>query len=215
MSDEIEASEITTPRNPQQLLSHDLLALLSEWLNVSKMFGTNGIRGVINEDLTVDMILGLGRAIGTVLGPGKITLARDSRNGGEMFSKVMTSGLLSTGCSVIDLGLVPTPTLQYIVPRSQSVAGVMITASHNPPEFNGIKVMGPNGIEVSREIEGQIESKYHSGEFTVADWKTIGKVVYDDSSIRHYLIGIKTHLDVNTIRDSKLTVVVDCANSVG
>jgi phosphomannomutase/phosphoglucomutase len=75
--------------------------------------------------------------------------------------------------------------------------------------------MGPNGIEVSREIEGYIESKYHNGEFTVADWNKIGQVAYDDSSLHQYLSGIKTHLDVEAIKDSKLTVVVDCANSVG
>jgi phosphomannomutase/phosphoglucomutase len=135
--------------------------------------------------------------------------------GGVMFSRVMTSGLLSTGCSVIDLGLIPTPTLQFMVPRLNCVAGVMVTASHNPPEFNGIKVMGSNGIEVSRATEGQIETKYHSGEFAVASWENIGQVEYDDSSLDQYLTGIKSHLDVEAIRNRGLTVVVDCANSVG
>jgi phosphomannomutase/phosphoglucomutase len=135
---------------------------------MNKMFGTNGVRGVINEEFTVDLVLNLGRAIGSILGPGRIALALDSRMGGVMFSRVMTAGLLSTGCSVIELGLIPTPTLQFMVPRLNCVAGVMVTASHNPPEFNGIKVMGSNGIEVSREVEAQIETKYHSGEFTVA-----------------------------------------------
>ncbi len=182
---------------------------------MNKMFGTNGVRGTINEELTVNMVLNLGRAIGSVLGTGRIALARDSRMGGVMFSRVMAGGLLSTGCSIIDLGLVPTPTLQFMVPRLNCVAGVMVTASHNPPEFNGIKVMGSNGIEVSRETEGQIEDKYHSGEFTVASWKNIGQIDYDDSSLGQYLAGIKSHLDVEAIRDRALTVVVDCANSVG
>lgn len=182
---------------------------------MNKMFGTNGIRGTINEELTVNMVLNLGRAIGSVLGPGQIALARDSRMGGVMFSRVMIAGLLSTGCSVTDLGLIPTPTLQFMVPRLNCVAGVMVTASHNPPVFNGIKVMGSNGIEVPREIENQIEMKYHSGEFTVADWKNIGQVDYDDSSIDQYLTGIKSHLDVESIRNRRLTVVIDCANSVG
>jgi len=135
--------------------------------------------------------------------------------GGEMYRRVLTAGLLSTGCSVTDLGLVPTPTLQFMVPRLDCVAGVMITASHNPPEFNGIKVMGANGIEVSREIEGKIEAMYYSGEFAVADWKTIGHVDFDDSALSQYLTGIKSHLDVESIRNRNLTVVIDCANSVG
>jgi phosphomannomutase/phosphoglucomutase len=182
---------------------------------MNKMFGTNGIRAIINEELTVNMVLNLGRAIGTVLGPGQIALARDSRMGGEMYTKVMIAGLLSTGCSVINLGLVPTPTLQFMVPRLNCVAGVMVTASHNPPEFNGIKVMGPSGIEVSREIENQIETKYHTGTFTVVDWKNIGQVKHDDTALYQYLIGIKSHLDTKSIRSRKLTVVIDCANSVG
>lgn len=182
---------------------------------MTKMFGTNGIRGIINEDLTVDMVLNLGRAIGTVLGPGQIALARDSRMGGEMYSRVLTSGILSTGCSVVDLGLVPTPTLQFMVPRLSCVAGVMVTASHNPPEFNGIKVMGPNGIEVSRETEVEIEARFHSQDFTVSDWRNIGAVEYYDSAVDRYLAGIKHNLDVESIRNRKLTVVVDCANSVG
>jgi phosphomannomutase/phosphoglucomutase len=184
-------------------------------LVMNKMFGTNGIRGFINEELTVDLVLNLGRAIGSVLGPGQIALARDSRMGGEMFSRAMMAGLLSTGCSITDLGAIPTPTLQFMVPRLNCVVGVMVTASHNPPEFNGIKVMGANGIEVSRDTENQIETAYHSGDFTKADWKNIGQVEYDDSALNQYLIGIKSHLDIETIRTRNLTVVIDCANSVG
>lgn len=179
------------------------------------MFGTNGIRGLINDELTVDMVLGLGQAIGTVMGPGKVAIARDSRMGGAMFSSVMVSGLLSSGCSVIDLGLVPTPTLQFMIPRLDCVTGVMITASHNPPEFNGIKVMGSNGFEVSRATEEQIEMTYHSGKFAATDWKSIGPLETDDTAIFQYISGIKSHLDVESIRKQKLTVVVDCANSVG
>ena len=182
---------------------------------MEKMFGTNGVRGTINDELTVELVLNLGRAIGSVLGPGQIALARDSRMGGRMYSRVMTSGLLSTGCSVVDLGLVPTPTLQFMVPRLDCVAGVMITASHNPPKFNGIKVMGSNGIEISREKEREIEKNYYSGEFTVATWDEVGHAVSDDSALNQYLAGIKSHLDVEAIQNRKLTVVVDCANSVG
>ncbi len=182
---------------------------------MNKMFGTNGIRGLINEELTVDLILNLGRAIGTVLGPGQIALARDSRMGGDMFCRVVSAGMCSTGCSVTDLGLIPTPTLQFMVPRLNYVAGVMVTASHNPPEFNGIKVIGSNGIEVSRDIENQIETKYHSHDFTVADWKNIGQADHNDSALYQYLTGIKSHVDIESIRNRNLTVIIDCANSVG
>ena len=179
------------------------------------MFGTNGVRGIINKELTVELALRLSRAAGSLLGPGLVGIARDSRMGGVMFSQVVTSGLTSTGCSVVDLGFIPTPTLQYMIPRLGCIAGIMVTASHNPPQFNGIKVLSSNGIEISRDSEKQIESLYNSNKFTIADWNRIGQVTRYDSSIDVYLDGIRSHIDVERIKGRKLKVIVDGANSVG
>jgi phosphomannomutase/phosphoglucomutase len=179
------------------------------------MFGTNGVRGIINEDFTVELVLNLSRAAGSLLGPGLVGIARDSRMGGEMFTQLVTSGLTSTGCSVVNLGLVPSPTLQYMIPRLGCIAGVMVTASHNPPQFNGIKVIGSNGIEISRETEKQIELLYRSNKFKLADWNKIGQVTHYDSAIDVYLEGIKSLIDIDRIKNRKLKVIVDCANSVG
>ncbi|MFX1332504.1 MAG: phosphoglucosamine mutase [Promethearchaeota archaeon] len=182
---------------------------------MGRLFGTNGVRGVINEDLTVDLALNLARATGTELGPGKIAISRDSRHGGLMFTRAITAGLLSTGCSTIDIGPAPTPALQFMVPRLGCVAGVMVTASHNPPEFNGIKVLGSNGIEVTRETEAEIEDVYFERRFTVADWDSIGEASEYHETIRHYMTAIKSHVDVEAIKRRNLVVVVDGANSVG
>ena len=180
-----------------------------------KLFGTNGVRGVINETMTVDLVLNLGKAIGTVVGPGKIVVGRDARKGGEMFTRAVISGLLSTGCSIIEIGPAPTPTLQYVVPRFQCKAGIMVTASHNPAEFSGIKVMGDDGIEVSRETEGKIESVLRSGNYTIADWHDIKSIIHEKTAVQRHIDGIKSHIDVSTIKERNLTVVVDSANSVG
>lgn len=180
-----------------------------------KLFGTNGVRGVINDTMTVDLVLNLSKAIGTVLGPGKVVVGRDARKGGEMFSRAVISGLLSTGCSVIDIGLVPTPTLQFVVPRLDCISGIIVTASHNPPEFNGIKVMGKNGVEVPRKIEEKIESVLRSGNFTIADWQSIKTVTHEKTAVRQHIDGIKSHIDTEAIKERKLTVIVDSANSVG
>ncbi len=182
---------------------------------MGRLFGTNGVRGVINEGLTVDIALDLARAVGTILGPGKVALSRDSRHGGVMFSDAVTSGLLSTGCSVVDIGPAPTPTLQFMVPRLKCVAGVMMTASHNPPEFNGIKVMGSNGIEVSREVESMIEEIYFEKRFRAASWKEIGAVSQYDMAISEFIDAIKSHVDEEAIQRRNLRVVIDGANSVG
>jgi len=180
-----------------------------------KLFGTNGVRGLINDTMTVDLVLNLGKAIGTVLGPGKVVVGRDARKGGEMFSRAAISGLLSTGCSVIDIGPAPTPTLQFVVPRLDCIAGIIVTASHNPAEFNGIKVMGANGIEVSREREREIESVLKSGSYTIADWQNIKSVTNEKTAVRQHIDGIKSHIDTEAIKGRNLTVIVDSANSVG
>ncbi|MFW9849892.1 MAG: phosphoglucosamine mutase, partial [Candidatus Thorarchaeota archaeon] len=182
---------------------------------MGKIFGTNGVRGVTNESFTVDMVLDIARAVGTVLGPGRIAITRDSRMGGEMFVNTAISGLLSTGCSVIDIGPAPTPTLQYNVPILNCVGGVVITASHNPPEFNGIKVIGSDGIEVTREVELSIEDIYFSREFRVASWDSIGSVSKDDVALRRYIDAIKSHVNVDEIEKRNFTVVIDGATSVG
>jgi len=182
---------------------------------MGRLFGTNGVRGVTNEGLTVELVLDLARATGTILGPGEVAIARDSRYGGSMFSSAVISGLLSTGCSIVDIGLVPTPTLQFMIPKLNCVGGVMVTASHNPPDFNGVKVMGANGIEVSRTIEAKIEDIYFNRQFKVADWSSIGEVSSYDVAIRDFIDAIKSHVDVAAIEKSNFTVVVDGANSVG
>lgn len=165
--------------------------------------------------MTVEMALDLGRAVGTILGPGIVALSKDSRMGGGMFVSAVISGLLSTGCSVIDIGPAPTPTLQFMIPRLDCVGGVMITASHNPPEFNGIKVMGNNGIEVTREVESRIEASYSRKDFRAAEWRNIGVVRNYDGANRVYLDAIKSHVNAEKIESQNFRVVVDCANSVG
>ena len=182
---------------------------------MSRLFGTNGVRGVINESLTVDMVLALAKAAGTVMGPGKIAISRDSRMGGEMFSSAVVSGLLSTGCTVLDIGPAPSPTLQYMIPRLGCVAGVMVTASHNPPKFSGVKVIGADGIEVNRATESKIEEVYSSRAFRSAAWDGIGSVTHIDTAIRTYIDGVKSRVDETAIRKRALRVIVDGANSVG
>ncbi|MHA1636673.1 MAG: phosphoglucosamine mutase [Candidatus Thorarchaeota archaeon] len=182
---------------------------------MGKLFGTNGVRGTINQDLTVDVVLDLSRAIGTVLGPGKVAISCDSRMGGDMFTRTVIAGLLSTGCSIIDIGPAPTPTLQFITPKLDCVTGVMVTASHNPREFNGIKVMGANGIEVARSVENEIEEIYYSKKFRVAQWDEIGSVTSYKNAIPVYIEAIKSHVGVDLIKSRELTVVFDGANSVG
>lgn len=116
-----------------------------------KMFGTNGIRGVANDYLSCELALGIGRCVGRVLGR-RIAVATDPRISSDMIKSALTAGLVSVGADVLDIGMVPTPALQnYIRSRPEITGGVMITASHNPPEFNGIKCISADGTECSPE----------------------------------------------------------------
>ena len=97
----------------------------------------------------------------------------------------------------------------------QASGGVVITASHNPAEFNGIKVMGSNGIEISRKTETIIESTFHSGNFTVSTWDNLASVTHDSTAVDQHIAGIKSHIDTEIVKKRNLVVVIDSANSVG
>ncbi len=184
-------------------------------VSLSRLFGTNGVRGVVNSELTPEMVLNIARSTGTVLGPGKMAVSRDARCGGMMYISLVKAGLLSTGCSVVDIGLAPTPALQYFVRATGCAGAIMVTASHNPAEFNGIKVIGPDGIEVTRAVEEKIEAVYHSRSFRTVGWAEISSISYDDTAIRRYIDAIRSKVDVAAIQKRGLRVVFDGANSVG
>jgi phosphomannomutase/phosphoglucomutase len=141
-----------------------------------RLFGTNGVRGVVNDFMDPQLALDVGRAIGTFM-KGKVALATDCRTSADMIRSAVAAGLTSVGCDVLDLGVVPTPTLQYFVKISEISGGVMVTASHNPPEFNGIKAVDADGTEMHRSREKGIERIYFSRAFEQKDWKGVGSVM--------------------------------------
>lgn len=175
------------------------------------MFGTNGVRGVVNEDMNTDLALQMGKAIGKFFG-GVVAIATDTRVSGDMIKAAVSAGLMATGCTVRDLGIVPTPAIQYHVKTNDDVVGgVMITASHNPPKFNGIKCIDGDGTEMPREKEEQIEILYAS-EIPCMHWNEIGNIETYGRAGEDYVDAVLTHVDVAAIRKAKLTAVVDCAN---
>lgn len=176
-----------------------------------KLFGTNGVRGVVNEFLTPDFVLKMGKAIGTEM-HGLVAVATDTRTSNIMLKDAVIAGLLSTGSDVADLGVVPTPALQLKVRQPAIQGGVMITASHNPPHFNGVKAIAQDGTEASKEEEDRIEDAYYTENFRVADWSTIGRVTHHEDAAHEYVSAIEDRVDGGAIRERKLTVVLDCSN---
>jgi len=184
---------------------------------MGKLFGTDGVRGVVNKELTPEIALRLGKAIGSYFGKGsRILVGRDVRAGGDMLMKALESGLLSTGVKVFEGGLAPTPALQYAVKTLGYDGGVIITASHNPPEYNGIKVISDEGIEVSRDVEELIEEFYFSEKFLSREWSELfEEVKREDNVIPNYIRGILSHIDKEKVCSKNFRVLIDPANSVG
>ena len=130
------------------------------------LFGTSGVRGVVNEDLTVELCKDVGKSLGTMLAPGStVCLGTDSRLSRELIKKAVSDGLTDTGVNVADLGIVPTPAVALLTREMGFNAGIMITASHNPPEFNGIKLFNSDSIGFNRSQEEDLEKIYYSRKF--------------------------------------------------
>lgn len=180
-----------------------------------RLFGTNGVRGVVNsKQMDCQFALKLGFALGTFM-KGQVVIGTDARTSNEMLKSACASGIMATGCEVLDCGIVPTPTLQYAVKVNKAAGGVVITASHNPPEFNGIKAIYKDGTEMSRENEEEIEGIFHEEAFSRAAWNRVGKIRTLGTAIDRYLGGILTKVDARSIRGAQLRVAVDCSNGAG
>ncbi len=184
--------------------------------SMGRLFGTDGVRGIVNEQLTPELALKLGKAIGTFFGEGsRILIGRDVRLGGDMIFHALAAGLLSCGVKVYYAGYAPTPAIQYAVRKLGYDGGAVITASHNPPPYNGIKVVGPDGIEIPREKEKEIEDIFFEEKFKPVPWKKAAEEVKPEPMvIEVYVKGIVEKVDVERIRQKQFKVVVDPANSV-
>jgi phosphomannomutase/phosphoglucomutase len=180
-----------------------------------KLFGTNGIRGIVNKELTPQLVLGLSEAIGTVFGHSKILLGWDGRTSSQMLANLAASGMVSAGCTVYDMGMAPTPAVQYLTKAHSLNGAVMVTASHNPPEYNGIKVMDIDGVEIPPEKELLIEKIYFKKQTFLRDWNKLGERLPLNDGLDKYREAIKKHVDEAIINRSKFKIVIDTANGVG
>jgi len=178
------------------------------------LFGTNGVRGIANERLTPELALRLALSFGTHLKEGTVAVGTDTRESRHMLKSAAISGLLSSGIEVVDVGIVPVPALQYFV-KHNTDGGLMVTASHNPREYNGIKLISGDGLELSREAEQQVEQLYFSEKFRRAQWSECGRLSYPADAITPYIKGILSQVDAEKIRKLNFTVVADTGCGAG
>ncbi|MCD6372418.1 MAG: phosphoglucosamine mutase, partial [Thermococcus sp.] len=174
-----------------------------------KLFGTAGIRGTLWEKVTPELAMDIGKAIGTYVEGDTVAVARDGRTSSVMLQSALISGLLSTGKEVLDFGLIPTPALAWGT-RKYADGGVMITASHNPPTDNGIKVFNGDGTEFYVEQEGELEELVFSRNFRKVQWDEIKGLKSLD--IKDEYIGAVLDF-VN--HETSLKVLYDGANGAG
>ncbi len=183
---------------------------------VRKLFGTDGVRGRANSfPMTADMALRLGAAAGRYFrrdgsAAHRVVIGKDTRLSGYMFENAITAGFTSTGMNVLLLGPVPTPAVGLLTRSMRADVGVMISASHNPHEDNGIKFFGPDGFKLSDDAEAEIEA-IMEGEIQPAEAANIGRAKRIDDGLYRYVERVKSTFPQDLTLDG-LKVVVDCAN---
>lgn len=180
------------------------------------MFGTDGVRGIANKELTVELAFKLGQAGAYVLTKenkhkATILIGRDTRISGEMLTAAMVAGICSVGADSISVGIVPTPAVSYLTKEYGADAGVVISASHNPVEYNGIKFFNREGYKLSDALEEEIETLIANDNKDIAlpTGTDIGRVIYRNECIYDYIRYAKRQIGTKL---EGLKVVIDCAN---
>ncbi|TRZ69647.1 MAG: phosphoglucosamine mutase [Nitrosopumilaceae archaeon] len=178
---------------------------------MAKFFGTNGIRGVFSEDFTLEFVHDMTLAIATYFKNGPILVGYDGRESSQIIAKVVCSTLNYAGLDCNNAGLVPTPCIEYAVKKLGYSGGIMITASHNPPQYNGIKLVAKDGVEISREDELIIEDIFLKKNW-IKNPSKWGITEKEDMAINVYVDGIISQIDSQKIESKNLKVVLDLGN---
>jgi phosphoglucosamine mutase len=182
----------------------------------TRLFGTDGIRGRVGELLTAPLALQVGFWAGQVLraeshSKGVVILGQDSRNSSDMLAMALSAGLTAAGLEVWNLGLCPTPTVAYLTSKTEALGGVMISASHNPPEDNGIKFFGKDGTKLSKDVQSQIESALRGeADRAVESSAHWGRHYHRPELIDHYLQSLQDPL-LPSVNLTGMKVVLDLA----
>lgn len=181
---------------------------------MGKLFGTDGVRGIANKDLTPELAFKIGKVSAYFLSKGKegkIIIGKDTRKSGDMLGSALTSGILSVGLDVVDVGIVPTPAVAYLTRKYNALAGIVISASHNPVEYNGIKIFNHKGFKLDDNIEEEIE-KLILGEKDISVRpvkERIGRLIFEGKGSRDYMEYLKGTINTDL---SGLKVAIDCGN---
>lgn len=178
---------------------------------MAKLFGTDGVRGVANTELTCDIAFKLGQAAVEFLGK-TIVVGKDTRLSGDMLGNALSAGIMSMGGNVLDAGIIPTPGVAYLVRELHAEGSIVISASHNPPEYNGIKFFDRQGFKLTEEAEAEIESFVLAGGAdpeSLPSGDAVGVVLPVEDACELYIQHAISSLQDKTLDFSKLTIALD------
>ncbi|MCC6727936.1 MAG: phosphoglucosamine mutase [Chthonomonadales bacterium] len=179
---------------------------------LSLKIGISGVRGVVGESLTPQLVTSFAAAYGTYAGAGPVLIGTDTRPSRDMVKQAAIAGLLSVGCTPVDLGIVPVPALQFHIRQVGAFGGICITASHNPIEWNALKFFRPDGIVLRPNQAFELTDLYHQGVFPRVPAGSIAEVRRDETALTLHRQTILAAVDVEAIRARRFRVAVDCCN---
>ena len=184
----------------------DLRRLLDEG---KPIFGTDGVRGVAGSELSAELALLIGRAAGSYLRGGPVVVGRDTRRSGEMLSSALQAGFHSMGVDTVDVGILPSGGISYLTATSGATMGAIVSASHNPAEDNGIKLLAARGTKLPDEVERELEERLRSPEARSKVGPDIGTRFLDSDALERYVDHLASISKYNL---SSVEIAVDCAN---
>lgn len=183
---------------------------------MGRLFGTDGVRGVANTELTCELAMNIGKAAAMVLINDEVKhptflIGKDTRLSGDMLEGALIAGLCSVGANVRLLGVIPTPAVAYLVGKYKADAGIMISASHNPFEFNGIKIFNEDGYKLPDDLEEEIEAIVLDGKipYSKPDFENMGTVSIETNAVADYVEHVQCTIDNDL---SGLEIALDCSN---
>lgn len=177
-----------------------------------KLFGTSGIRGLVGSEVTCELALNVGKSLAYYLGnEGTVVLGYDTRTTNKMLDQAICAGLLESGVDVVKIGMVPTPLVGYATEKLNADAGIMLTASHNPSQYNGIKLWNENGMAYTQAQERKIEDIYANKDYISVSWENVGKLSVNEEIKGQYIDDLVEMVDIK----KGLKVVIDCASGAG
>jgi phosphomannomutase len=181
------------------------------------MISISGVRGVIGEGLTLEVVLAFAQAYGTYCKGGRVVLGRDSRVSGPMLHHAITAGLMAVGCEVVDIGIAPTPTAKIATHHLHAAGGLVITASHNPVRWNGLKMLANDGLFLDEAQGREVLAIRDAGMIAARNWDELGTATTYDQAIDNHLAAIYAlpFIDADKIRRKKFRVAADCVNGAG